>query len=297
MGARKVAIATCAEVRDLDRDAPVLADALLTRGIAAQATVWDDPAVDWLAYELVIVRSTWDYPRRRDAFLAWAEGLPRVLNCADVLRWNTDKRYLGELAAAGVPTVPTIFAAPGDEAALPEWPEFVIKPTISVGSADTARWRRGTDDAAALAHLRDLHAVGRTAMIQPYLDGVDVAGESALLFIGGAFSHSVRKAPLLSAGQEPSPLTIPADSDDDLYDQISPREATAVERAVAEQVLAATPRGAADLLYARVDLLPGPDGGPVLLELELTEPSLFLYTAPGSADLLAEAIAQRLGPG
>ena len=292
MDARKVAIATCTEVRDLDRDAPILSEALLARGIAVQAAVWDDPAVDWSAYELVIVRSTWDYPRRRDAFVAWAEQLPRVLNRADVLRWNTDKRYLGELAAAGVPTVPTIFAAPGEEPALPGWSEFVIKPTISVGSADTARWRRGTDDAAALAHLRELLAAGRTAMIQPYIDGVDVAGESALLFIGGAFSHSVRKAPLLSAGQEPVPLTIPADADDDLYDQISPREATAPELAVAAQALAASP---ANLLYARVDLLPGPDGSPVLLELELTEPSLFLYTAEGSADRLADAIVDALG--
>jgi hypothetical protein len=179
-------------------------------------------------------------------------------------------------------------------ASLPDWPEFVIKPTISVGSADTARWRRGSDDAAALAHLRGLGAAGRTAMIQPYLAGVDVAGESALLFLGGAFSHSVRKGPLLSAGQAPIPLTIPVDADDELYDQISPREATATELAVAEQVLAAVP-GGADLLYARVDLLPGPDGSPVLLELELTEPSLFLYTAPGSADRLADAVLRALG--
>jgi hypothetical protein len=282
-------------VRDLDRDAPILADALLARGIEAQAAVWDDPAVDWLAYELVVVRSTWDYPRRWEAFVAWAEWLPRVLNSAEVLRWNTDKRYLGELAAAGVPTVPTVFAPPGKAAELPDWPEFVIKPTISVGSADTARWRRGSDDAAALAHLSDLHAAGRTAMVQPYLSGVDVAGESALLFLGGEFSHSVRKGPLLSPGQAPVPLAIPVDADDELYDQISPRQATQAELAVAAQVLAAVPGGADSLLYARVDLLPGPDGSPVLLELELTEPSLFLYTAAGSADRLADGVVRALG--
>ena len=290
MGVRKVAIATCDEVGDLDMDGPALLSALAERGIAAEPASWDDPRVDWLAYEMVIVRSTWDYPRRRDAFVAWAERLPRVLNRADVLRWNTDKRYLGELAAAGVPTVPTTFAAPGEEAALPDWPEFVIKPTISVGSADTARWRRGTDDAAARAHLRDLHAAGRTAMIQPYLSGVDVAGESALLYLGGGFSHSVRKAPILSAGRGPTPLAI---GDHDPREQITAREASAAELAVAERVLAAVP-GGADLLYARVDLLPGPDGRPVLLELELTEPSLFLWTAPGSADRLADAVVRAL---
>jgi hypothetical protein len=295
MGARKVAIATCTEVGDLDRDAPLLSDALLAHRVPAESASWDDPSVDWLAYELVVVRSTWDYPRRRDAFVDWAQRLPRVLNSAAVLRWNTDKHYLADLAAAGVPTVPTLFVEPGAEAALPDWQEFVIKPTISVGSADTARWRRGTDDSAALAHLRELLAAGRTAMVQPYLSGVDVAGESALLFLGGAFSHSVRKGPLLSAGQAPIPLVIPSDGEDELYDQISPREATAAELAVAEQVLSAVPGGAADLLYARVDLLPGPDGTLLLLELELTEPSLFLYTAPGSADRLAAAVAQRLG--
>jgi hypothetical protein len=295
MSARKVAIATCTEVSDLDRDAPLLSGALLSRGIATEEVAWDDPVVDWSAYELVIVRSTWDYPPRRDAFVGWAHGLPRVLNSAAILRWNTDKRYLADLAAAGVPTVPTIFSAPGEGATLPDWPEFVIKPTISVGSADTARWRLGTDDRAALAHLTALHAAGRTAMLQPYLGGVDVAGESALLFLGGGFSHSVRKAPLLSAGREPAPLAIAAEGADDLYEQISPREATPAERAVAERVLAAVPGAAADLLYARVDLLPGPDGVPVLLELELTEPSLFLYTAEGSADRLADAVAQALG--
>jgi hypothetical protein len=295
MSAGKVAIATCTEVGDLDRDAPLLSGALLARGIGAQEVVWDDPVADWSAYELVIVRSTWNYPPRRDAFVDWAQRLPRVLNSAAVLRWNTDKHYLADLAAAGVPTVPTIFSAPGDDAALPDWPEFVIKPTISVGSADTARWRLGTDDRAAFAHLRGLHAAGRTAMIQPYLAGVDVAGESALLFLGGAFSHSVRKGPLLSVGQGPAPLDIAAEDGDDPYEQISPREATPAERAAADRALAAVPGGAADLLYARVDLLPAPDGAPVLLELELTEPSLFLYTAEGSADRLAAAVAKALG--
>lgn len=290
---RKVAIATCTEVHDLDRDAPILADALLARGIEAEAAVWDDPAVDWLAYELVVVRSTWDYPRRRDAFVAWAERLPRVLNGAAVLRWNTDKRYLQELADAGVPTVPTVFAGPGEAAALPDWPEFVIKPTISVGSADTARWRRGTDDAAALRHLRELQAAGRTAMLQPYLTSVDTSGESALLYLDGAFSHSVRKGPLLSAGAGPIPLEIGGDYEE--REQISSRVASDEEIAVAARVLAAVPGGADSLLYARVDLLPGPDGSPVLLELELTEPSLFLYTAAGSAERLADGIVRALG--
>ena len=127
-------------------------------------------------------------------------------------------------------------------------------------------------------------------MIQPYLAGVDSAGESALLYTGGAFSHSVRKAPILSAGEEPSPLAI---GDHDPREQITARKASAAERAIADQVLAAVP-GAPDLLYARVDLLPGPDGSPVLLELELTEPSLFLWTAAGAAEQLADGVVRAL---
>jgi glutathione synthase/RimK-type ligase-like ATP-grasp enzyme len=291
-GVGRIAIATAAEVGDLDVDAPSLLAALADRGVVAETRIWDDPAVDWLAYDLVLVRSTWDYPRRREAFVAWAEGVPTVRNIAAVLRWNTDKRYVADLAAAGVPTVPTTFIGPGGDAALPDWDEFVIKPTISVGSADTARWRRGADDAAALAHLRSLVDAGRTAMLQPYLRGVDVSGESALLFLGGTYSHSALKGPLLVVGAEPIPLEIGGDYD--AREQISPRTATAVERAVAEQALAAVPGGAAGLLYARVDLLPGADGRPVVLELELTEPSLFLWTAPGSAERLADAVVLAL---
>jgi glutathione synthase/RimK-type ligase-like ATP-grasp enzyme len=295
-GGRRIAIATACEVGDHDVDAPALLAALADRGVAAETQVWDDPAVDWLAYDLVIVRSTWDYPRRRDAFVAWVEELPRVLNSAAVLRWNTDKRYLADLAAAGVPTVPTTFVGPGDEAALPalpEWDEFVIKPTVSVGSADTARWRRGCDDADALGHLRALVDAGRTAMLQPYLSAVDVSGESALLYLGGTFSHSALKGPLLAAGARPIPLEIGGDYD--AREQISPRTATAAELAVADRALAAVPGGASELLYARVDLLPDADGQPVVLELELTEPSLFLWTAPGSAERLADAVVQALG--
>ena len=127
------------------------------RGSRREAAVWDDPDVDWLAYELVIVRSTWDYPRRRDAFVAWAERLPRVLNPAAVLRWNTDKRYLADLAAAGVPTVPTVFAAPGEPVELPEWAEFVDQ-TNDLGGvgghralAARDRRRRGADPPAGAA--------------------------------------------------------------------------------------------------------------------------------------------------
>jgi hypothetical protein len=124
-------------------------------------------------------------------------------------------------------------------------------------------------------------------MLQPYMAHVDDAGETALLYIGGRFSHAIRKGAMLDGPD----LGVAG-----LYkeERIDPRTPSAAEHAVAEQVLAAVPGGTADLLYARVDLVPGPDGAPVLMELELTEPSLFLDYSDGAAERLADAIVARL---
>jgi hypothetical protein len=108
-----IGIATCAAVPDLDEDGPLLLAALRAAGARAQPAVWDDDIVDWAAFDAVLVRSTWDYPLRRDEFLRWARGCPRTANPVDVLVWNTDKRYLDDLARAGVPTVPTLLVPPG----------------------------------------------------------------------------------------------------------------------------------------------------------------------------------------
>ena len=282
----RVALVTCAALPDLDDDDRLLVAPLARRGLTAEAVVWDDPAVDWAAYDLVVLRDPWDYVERRDAFVAWAAGVPRLANPADVVAWNTDKRYLGELAAAGAPVVPTTWVAPGDGWRGPGAGEFVVKPVVGAGSRDSGRYdaSRPADRRLAEAHVRRLAAAGRTAMVQPYLAAVDTHGETALVFIGGAYSHAIRKGAL---------LTGPATGDDPLYrpETITPRTPSGAERDVAARVLAACPFPADRLLYARVDLIPGPDGAPVLVELELTEPSLFLGTADGAADRLADAVA------
>jgi glutathione synthase/RimK-type ligase-like ATP-grasp enzyme len=241
--------------------------------------------VDWEAFDLVVVRSTWDYAERRDRFLRWAERLPRVLNPVPVLRWNTDKRYLGELTAAGVPVVPTAFLAPGDPFQPPEV-RFVVKPAISAGGRNAASYEPA-DLKQAREHVRRLHRHGRTVMVQPYLSAVDEGGETALVFLGGRYSHAVRKGPLLPPGQPPGESLY-------LEETIDPREALADERAVAERVLEALPFDASRLLYARIDVVPGADGEPLLLELELAEPSLFLSYADGAAERFAERIADAL---
>src|SRR5205814_2045769 len=112
--------------------------------IEAVHAVWDDSAVDWSLFRLVVIRSTWDYPERHAAFLAWVDSLPRVLNPAEVVRWNTDKRYLADLARAGFPTVPTRFLAPADAFDPPSNP-FVVKPAVSCAARDTARYEAGDE--------------------------------------------------------------------------------------------------------------------------------------------------------
>lgn len=284
-----VLLATCAEVPDLDVDDVPLVALLAARGASASPAVWTDPAAaGWEEADLVVVRSTWDYYPRRDAFLRWAAGLPRVLNGADVLAWNTDKSYLRELAAAGLPVVATTWVSPGDAYEVPAV-EHVVKPAVSGGSKDTARYRPDEEDASR-AHVAALQAQGRLVMVQPYLRAVDEAGETGLLFLDGRFSHAIRKGAIL----RPGGALLPG-----LYaeETIEAREPSAAERELAEDVLDALPCPRAELLYARVDLVPGAAGSPVLLELELTEPSLFLRTAPGAAECFADAIAARVRDG
>lgn len=284
---------TAAVARDLDDDLPPLTAALARLGVPHAVIDWHDPGADWAAFDLVVVRSPWDYTRRHSAFLEWADrvaGLTTLANGPDVLRWSTDKRYLRDLRDAGVPVIDTAYAAPGEPMDWPAADEVVVKPTISAGSIDTARHRADARDAAE-AHVARLHADGRTAMAQPYLSRVEgERGETALVFLDGAFSHAARKGPMLIPGlQLVGDLFVEED--------IRAAEATAAEREVADAALAVVRGGRDGLLYARVDLVPDDDGRPVVLELELVEPSLFLAFCPGSADRVADAIAARLTPG
>jgi hypothetical protein len=278
----RIALATCAELPDLDADDALLVEPLTARGIEPVAAVWDDPAVDWGAFDLTVVRNTWDYIGRRDAFLDWVCALPRVANSAAVIAWNTDKRYLAELEAAGLPIVPTAFVAPGERRVLElrDDREYVVKPTVSAGSQDTARVVPGE----VAEHTARLHALGKTAMVQPYLADVDTAGETALLYFDGAFSHAIRKGPMLMLGEVKEPELF-------YLEEITPREPSADERALADRVVAYVRERFGTPLYARVDLLPTADGTPTVIELELTEPSVFVAHADGAPERFADAIA------
>lgn len=271
----RVALATAAGKWELDEDGPLLLAALAAEGLAADVCVWDDEQVDWSSYDLVVIRTTWDYHDRLEEFLAWTRSVPRLANPAPVVAWNTDKAYLARLGEAGVPVVPTTYLTALDGWVPPDH-AFVVKPTVSAGARDTAAYAGG--DPAAIPHVSALLERGKVVMVQPYLHAVDSEGETAVLVFDGAVSHAARKSAVLEVGGG-VPERVGRW-------RVGPSEAGAAEVALARQVVEVVRSWGHDLLYARVDMLPGP----VLIELEVTEPSLFLSHAPGSEARFARAV-------
>lgn len=291
MPALNVALVTARPARGLDEDEPPLHLALQKAGCDVQIAEWDDANADWASFDVALLRSAWDYAERVTEFLAWVERaskLTHVLNPLPVVRWNTDKHYLAQLAAAGVATVPSTFIEPGDDAGqaigklleLHDNAELVVKPAIGAGSRDTERHRR-TELGPAVAHAKRLLNANRSVLVQPYLERVDRDGETALMFFEGRFSHAIRKGPLLPPGGVATTGLFAAES-------ITPRVPGADEMRLAEKIVAAVPFDIP--LYARIDLIRDDDGAPCLLELELTEPSLFFAHAAGSAEKFTAAV-------
>jgi len=275
-----VALATAAHLPNMDPDEMRLVPALAALGIAAKPIVWEHE-FDWSSVRACVVRSTWGYYLAREEFLAWSERVAqktKIFNAPEVLRWNTHKRYLAELEARGVRVVPTAFvdrrADLAEIARARGWCDVVVKPAVSAGAYGALR----TDDPArAQAHLDAIVAKG-DAMVQPYLPSVEARGEISLIFFDGALSHAVRKHAQLdgAGGREGSEPRVEPEDD---------------EARFARAVLEAAPFR--DLLYARVDIARDADGAPCLMELEVSEPSLFLAHGDAAARFAA-AIARRL---
>ena len=276
----RIALATCLDMPRPDADLPILVEAFAARGARAEVVPWEDPRAQWGAFDAVVVRSTWNYVGRYRDFHAWIDRVAaatRLVNPRAALLWNLHKRYLAELAAAGIAVVPTGVVLHGTE---PDWEalfarhgDLVVKPAVSAGSFATIRVRRG-DVAAARAH-REAH-LERDLLVQPLLASVVSHGETNLVHFGGRFSHAVHKGARWDGDAEQSRgLVTPA----------------ADELALAQSVLAHVgSTGFGPLAYARVDMARGADGRPLLMELEIVEPSLFLDRAPGAADRLVEVV-------
>lgn len=262
-----IVFAGCGALVDGDGDDAELVGALRQRGLHARWLSWDDP--ETLRADLVILRATWDYTERLDEFLTWTERVSNLLNAPHVVAWNSDKRYLLDLAAAGVPTVPSRFYGPDETVRFPSG-EFVLKPAVGAGSVGAQRFANPDD---ARSHAEALHATGRTVLVQPY-DARIEDGETALVFLNGLQSHAFTKGPLL-----PPPGGKPAMDDSGTYaeESLQPAEPDFELWDMGHAALAAAAAAVgvepAEFLYARVDVIGGPDD-PRLVELELVEPSL-----------------------
>ena len=277
----------------VDDEGP-LRDALDALGFDAVERAWDDPEVAWDRSAAVLLRTTWDYQERRDAFVGWAEAVARetlLLHGPVVVAWNTDKSYLRELAAAGAPLAPTVWLSAGSSVDLAAelssrgWARALLKPRVGANARETLRF---TADAAGLASAQ-AHAERVLAredlLLQPYLAAVETEGECSLVFADGAFTHGVRKIP------RPGDYKV----QEDYGARDLPWLPDPAARSVAARVLElAEARLGERLLYARVDLLRDDAGAYVLNELELVEPALFLRHGPAAASRIAAGVAARV---
>ena len=278
----KIAFVTQSPRPEMEDDDRPLAGALARRGAVVLSVPWDDASFDWSSVDVALLRSPWDYYRRFDEFQAWlrrVEPLTRLVNPPDVVRWNANKRYLNELASKGVRVVPTAFVGRGERASLEKlcadrsWTTVVLKPAISADSWETIRVEPARY-AVGQAYL-DRHREERDVMVQPFIKDVEEGGEQCLMFFGGVYSHAVTKNSLFKGGRHVGPegrLIEP------------PHDAVAMATEVLRQ--ASVP----DIPYARVDIARDERGEPLLLELELFEPTLFFLEKPGSEEALADVL-------
>jgi hypothetical protein len=295
----RIAIAACRSADDApptslypDADAVLLEPALLAAGASVVRVVsWDDPGVDWASFDAVVVSSTWDSVDRPSEYLGWVADVGAVtslVNPADVLAWNLDKRYLRDLEDAGLPTVPTTWVAPDD--AVPTFPagrDVVVKPAVSAGGRSTV-WHAASSHEAAARHVAALQAEGATAMVQDHVAGVAAVGEVKAVYLDGRYSHATRVGGLL-------------DRDGGILDRpwekpvpVTPVEASAVERAVGDAVAAELMRRfGSPCAYARIDVVLDAAGAPMILEVELIDPVLRLDLSPAAPATLAAAILSR----
>ena len=287
---RRIALTTCARLPALAPDEALLVAALAKLGIEGRAATWDDPAVDWQAFDAIVMRSAWDYHLKHDAFVAWLDARERdgrpLWNPVPLLRWNSNKRYLGDLAKRGVNVVPTRWAEEFPELSLAEimdragWREVVVKPAVSATAHETFRVHR--DDAAAFEDRFTQLRRDYQMQVQPLVREILGEGEWSLCFFGGEFSHAIRKRP--------------ARGDFRVQDEHGGRA-----------MLDEPPPGLADdakkvlakvqwpWAYARVDCC-NVDERLLLMELEMLEPTFYLDLAPGAAERLAAVLDRLVRP-
>lgn len=284
----KIAYATIDKFPELHEDDRLTLPCLAKAGVSVEPAIWTDPGVEWERFDAVVVRSLWNYFLYYDEFLSWLGRLEKlripVFNSIETLRWNSRKSYLREFEEKGVSIAPSEWlpeATPGAVLSALEsrgWNEAVLKPVVSAGGFNTTRLRREQVKAAAEPYFAG------EAVLQPFLPEIESRGEWSLLFFGGEFSHAVLKTA--------APLEFRVQTEHG--GATSAREPSTELKAFAERCMSVGVSCAGEVpLYARVDLLEL-GSGPILMELEMIEPFLYLENHPKAPVRFAEALVSRL---
>lgn len=285
---------------DNDLEIGLINEALNKSGVDSSPVVWHEEH-HWSSYDALIFRSPWDYPERKQEFMAWLERvqpLTRIINPPPLVLWNLDKRYLTELSDRGVNTTPTVFCRTYDEClgAIDEVSDghYVIKPNISVGSRDTGLFtgadRRGRDLCQQILNS------GRVVLVQPAVQSIQQDAERGLLFFNGEFSHAIKKGAILAlgggclGGKYTEHISLAKASSDEI----------ALGQATMEAIRSISIKNqwgpdAETPLYARIDVVtPSPGEAPMLLEAELFEPAIFIRESAAALARFVQAVHERL---
>jgi glutathione synthase/RimK-type ligase-like ATP-grasp enzyme len=285
----KLALATSRQYLNMDPDNQLLLPVLKAAGFSVTVALWDEPNINWDAFDVCLIRSTWDYHTRLTEYLTWIDHVAtqtRLLNPAPVIRWNANKRYLQELETQGIPVVETLWTTPETKTDIQEvlteagWDKAVVKPVVSASGHETHVVSLSTISAEQQAALNTLMTT-QDLMIQPYLESIETDGEISLLYFGGRFSHALVKRPAKGEFR----------TQEHFGGQFTLIPDTPELLTLGERILSLVPGETP--LYARVDLMTNPQGQPCLSELELIEPSFFLKLDPQSPARMAQALSER----
>jgi glutathione synthase/RimK-type ligase-like ATP-grasp enzyme len=275
----RIALATSPGSDLISKDDEILAAALRRRGAIVEIPNWSDSSVDWSNFDLVAIRTTWDYQLRLGEFLSWASRVSettKLVNDFSLLEWNAHKSYMLDLASSGVPTVPTVvLTSPleiGSALRSLDCEKVVIKPEVGASATD-AEVHSAQNIDAITEHVKRLTENGK-ALMQPFLSRVQTEGELSLAWIDGRVVHAIRKMPT------PGDFRVQVEHGGSNVRVEPPDDALEIAKKCID-VLSGQP------VFARVDCVRDDKGTLRLMELELIEPELMFEWAPESADILA----------
>jgi glutathione synthase/RimK-type ligase-like ATP-grasp enzyme len=284
---RRCAFLTLADPTGYVIDDQLALEPLFELGWQCDSVPWTNDAVEWTAYDAIVIRSTWDYATQPERFLATlrsieSSGVP-LFNSADLVEWNLEKSYLRQLADRGVPIVPTVWCdniRRGElRQSLESFGEVVVKPLVGAGAIGAFRVSPAAS-AEEVAGVETEYA-DRNAMIQPFLTNITGEGEFSLFYFNGRYSHAILKTP------QPRDFRV-QEEHGGIIRAVSPDSLLHAAGEAVMQSIGDPP------LYARADFVRSNDGSQFwLIELELIEPSLYLRMDGAAPRRLAEAIVER----